>query len=671
MMHRLLFYEEIKLALLCTLKNINLTFGNKHLFNDASFNISLGDRIGLLGLNGQGKSSLFKILSGSVKPDISTPPFQFDQSKGGGDSKLAYSSFLVPQELPLEINDNITVKEYFFRFYPRIEKLQIELDKINNEMETCDDSKTESLLDKQKDLLEELDHLEAWNLISSYESYLRYFNIKDQNAKVIDLSGGEQKKILLSLGLSCKANLVLWDEPTNHLDLETIKLFEEELANSSKTYMIISHDRYLLSKVTSKIYHIQRGSIETFEGSYPEYLEYLAREEESRKVLLTKLKNSMRRETAWMRQGIKARGTRSKKRVDNYHELKSSISELKSRAKKDLEMSIHESGRKTRCLVDFKSVNFSYDKETLFENVNFSLYKGDKIGLVGANGVGKSTLIHLILNRLSPVSGNIKTPDDLQIQYFSQKREELDPEKTPYDILGEGSDHVTLPNGAKRHVAGYFDSFLFNKDELHRPLKTFSGGERNRLQMALNLLRPADLWIFDEPTNDLDLETLQILEEKLTEFEGSIILISHDRTFLSNITNKVWLLQNKTIESFVSGYEHAEAYIDALTLENIMENSAQEEEQVITSETVPSEDISISSVELSNKEKSRLKELPLKIEELEKNTETIRAYLATFDFNNMDEATSKDYGQFSSKLDDIEENLLELYEELESLESKQ
>jgi len=658
------------LALLCTLKNINLTFGNKHLFDGASFNISLGDRIGLLGLNGKGKSSLFKILSGTLNPDTSTPPFQFDKSKGGGDPKLAYSSFLIPQELPLKENDEVTVKEYIYRFYPEIEVAEKKLHEINNSLETCSDKESSKLLNSQKELMEELEHLEAWDLISSYESYLRYFNIKDINAKVIDLSGGEQKKILLSLGLSCKKNLILWDEPTNHLDLETIKLFEEELANSSKTYLIISHDRYLLSKVTKKIYHIKNGNIETFEGSYPQYLEFLAQEEESRKKSLIKLQNSMRRETAWMRQGIKARGTRSKKRVENYHELKGSISNLKSQAKKDLDISIHETGRKTRCLVQFKDVHFSYDQNALFKNINFSLYKGDKVGLIGANGVGKSTLIHLIRETVVANSGTIKKPDDLQIQYFSQKREELELEKTPYEILGQGSDHVTLPNGAQRHVAGYFDSFLFNKDELHRPLKTFSGGEKNRLQMALNLLKPADLWIFDEPTNDLDLESLQILEDKLTEFQGSIILISHDRTFLSNITNKVWLIQNQSMESFTAGYEHAEAYIDALTLENIIihsEEADQEDETSVINEAV----VEQNTEKLNNQEKERLKGLPQEVEALEKNIETISSYLETFDLSSMDEEMSKNYGQFTKKLEDIEEELMSLYEEIEELEARQ
>jgi len=208
----------------------------------------------------------------------------------------------------------------------------------------------------------------------------------------------------------------------------------------------------------------------------------------------------------------------------------------------------------------------SYDTE-LFKDLNLIIGKGDKIGLLGANGVGKSTLVNIISGKIKPQSGDVKTIDDLKVQYFSQKREELGPEITPYQLLGDGDDFIHLPDGRTMHVSAWFESFLFNKDNIHRPLKTFSGGERNRLQMALNLTKAGDLWIFDEPTNDLDLETLGILETKLKEFKGSLILISHDRAFLSNTTNKVWLLDNQTLESFNGGYEQVAPYLDAIELE--------------------------------------------------------------------------------------------------------
>lgn len=662
------------MSILCTLKNINLAFGNKVLFDDASFNISFGDRVGLLGLNGQGKSSLFKILNGDVKPDTSTPPFTFDKTKGSGDIGKEFSCFLVPQEMPLEENDDVTIKEYIYRFHPEVKRLNNLLNKINDSFETeLDPDKIEKLIDQQSEVQEKFEHIGGWSIIQNYESCLRNFGHHDFDRKICDLSGGEQKKVLISLGLSANSNLILWDEPTNHLDLETIKLFEEELASSNKTFVIISHDRYLLGKLTSKIFHLQRGKTETFEGSYQDYLLYLAHEEQSRLSHLNKLQNSLRREQAWMNQGIKARGTRSKKRVEGFHDIKGSIRDLKSRAKKQLDMTISNTGRKTRALVEFKDVHFGFDGNMLFEGIDFTLHKGDKVGLMGSNGVGKSTLIKLIQDHFTITSGTFKKADDLSIQYFSQKREELDPEKTPFDILGDGTDSVHLPNGTRKHVAAYFESFLFNRDELHRPLKTFSGGEKNRLQMALNLLKAGDLWIFDEPTNDLDLETLQILEDKLVEFGGSLILISHDRSFLSNVTNKIWLLSNKKMEKFESGYAHVEPYLDAIALENIILEQERSESKGKNKEVQTQKvevETAIELAPLSNKEKEQLKKLPTKIEEAEKQAGVIQKYLSTFDFSNMDEGTKEEYAQFSSKLENLEESLLEMYEEMELLEGR-
>ncbi len=496
-----------------------------------------------MGLNGKGKSTLFKILTGDLVPDHSSPPFEFNKARGDGDENKRFSLFYVPQELPLDGNRNLTLKEYFFVFYPELKSVY-------------------------ENSLHQFEEMHGWDLIQNYESYLKHFGLPDLNKLVADLSGGEQKKILLSLGLSCRANLILWDEPTNHLDIETIKLFEDELNSTSKAFMLITHDRFLLSKLTRKIFHIQHGRIESFNGSYTDYLAFLEREESSKLHLLDKLKNNLEREQAWMRQGIKARGTRSKKRVENFLDLKSRVSTIKSEAKKNLDLTLQKSGRQTKVLVSFANLTFSYPGYSpLFENITGEIHKGNKIGLLGKNGVGKTTLLKLIRNEMTPVSGAMKTADNLQIQYFSQKRDELEIDTTPHQLLGDGSDFVSLPDGTKKHVASYFESFLFHRDDIHRPLKTFSGGEKSRLQLALNLTRSGDILIFDEPTNDLDLETIGILEEKLTEFQGAVILISHDRAFLSTVTNKVWLLEDQKLQNFEGGYEQVAPYLEALEME--------------------------------------------------------------------------------------------------------
>jgi ATP-binding cassette subfamily F protein uup len=634
------------MSILCSLKNLNLSFGNKTLFKDATLTIQSFDRIGLLGLNGHGKSSLFKILAGPLTPDTSTPPFIFDKSKND------YSVFLVPQELILESDDLVSIKDYFYRFYPDLEKVHLELLDINERL-----AENHDLIHRQKELLEELEHGDGWNIYHQYESYLKYFGLYDFDRPVRDLSGGEQKKILLALGLSTPRNLVLWDEPTNHLDLETIKKFETEMSAIKKTFILVSHDRYLLSKLTDKIFHIQNGKIRPFDGSYQAYLKFLAEEEHANLLLLQKLKNSLSRETDWMRQGIKARGVRSKSRVESYHQLKDKVSEIRANAKKELDMTISSSQRKSKKLVELKDICMSYDKP-LFKDINLIIGKGDKIGLLGPNGVGKSTLVNIISGIVKPQKGTVKAIDDLKVQYFSQKREELDPETTPFQLLGDGDDFIHLPDGRSVHVSGWFESFLFNKDNIHRPLKTFSGGERNRLQMALNLTKAGDLWIFDEPTNDLDLETLQILETKLKEFKGSLILISHDRAFLSNTTNKVWLLDNQTLESFNGGYEQVEAYLEARELEKQMI-----EEEVPQSPSKPKE----KKKKQSNKEKERIKFLEKEMPIWEAELEGISQKLENFDYSNMDQDTSNKLAELTEKQQGLEEMILEGLEELDEL----
>ena len=630
------------MSLLCSLKNIGLHFGPKVIFKEAQLSVSVGDRIGLLGLNGKGKSTLFKILTGDVIPDHTTPPFEFNKARGDGDENKRFSLFYVPQELPIQGLAHISLKDYFFVFYP---ELKIVYEKS----------------------LHDFEELHGWEMIQNYESYLKYFGHEDLTKKVSDLSGGEQKKILLSLGLSSTANLILWDEPTNHLDIETIKLFEDELNSTSKAFMLITHDRFLLSKLTKRIFHIQHGRIENFTGSYTDYLAFLERSEQSKLRLLDKLKNNLEREQAWMRQGIKARGTRSKKRVENFLGLKEKVSTIRSEAKKNLDITLSQSNRQTKILVSFQNLSFAYpDQRALFQSISGEIHKGNKIGLLGNNGVGKTTLLKLIKNELLPLSGNMKTADNLQIKYFSQKRDELEIDMTPYQLLGDGSDFVDLPDGSKKHVSSYFESFLFHRDDIHRPLKTFSGGEKSRLQLAVNLTKAGDILIFDEPTNDLDLETIQILEEKLSEFPGAVILISHDRAFLSTVTNKVWLIDNLQLQNFEGGYDQVAPYLEALQLEKELSDSERSDPKEVEKKEVKAAPLS----KLNNKEKKRLEVLYEEIESTETKSKIIEEKIANLDYTKLADPKNQELKILTDAQGILEERLLALYQELEDLEAK-
>lgn len=635
------------MSLLCSLKNINLTFGTKTLFKNAQLSISTGDRIGLLGLNGKGKSTLFKILTGDVVPDHSTPPFEFNKARGEGDDTKKFTLFYVPQELPTEGLEKTSLHDYFFVFYPELKNLY----------ETKYD---------------EFERRGGWTLIQNYESYLKYFGHSDLTKPIGDLSGGEQKKILLSLGLSSEANLILWDEPTNHLDIETIKLFEDELNSTSKAFMLITHDRFLLSKLTRRILHIRLGKIENFDGSYTDYLAYLERDEHAKLKLLDKLKNNLEREQAWMRQGVKARGTRSKKRVENFLDLKSKVSTIKSEAKRTLDLSLQKSGRQTKVLVSFENMNFKYtgQSKNLFENISGEIQKGNKIGLLGKNGVGKTTLLKLLKGDFAPTHGKIKIAQDLKVQYFSQKRDELEIDMSPYQLLGDGNDFVAMPDGSKRHVISYFENFLFERDDINRPLKTFSGGEKSRLQLAYNLTKEGDILIFDEPTNDLDLETIQILEEKLSEFQGAVIIISHDRAFLSTVTNKVWLIDDQKLQNFEGGYEQVAPYLDALEMEKEIEAArAADNNDEGARAPHPNSEAKVEKPVKANKDKQRLEAVYTEIETNESKLKIIQDKMANLDYTKLSDPKNPEVKILNDAQKVLEDRLTQLYQELESLEN--
>ncbi|MEX0797837.1 MAG: ABC-F family ATP-binding cassette domain-containing protein [Bacteriovoracaceae bacterium] len=635
------------MSVLCSLKNLSLSFGDKSLFDGASFQIDHGDKIGLIGLNGVGKSSLFKILTGEIGADSSTR-FIFDKASDKQGPDFEYSVFVVEQTFSLP-KHSCSVREYLFEYYPRLKELN---DSYKKTIESED-------LDKQEKILGEMERVDFWSYENAYESYLKSFELEDLDRDVKGLSGGEQKKILLALGFVSKANLILWDEPTNHLDIESIKKLEEELLASNKSLIIISHDRHLLSKVCNKIVHIHNSKISEFKGSYADYLEFLNIKEEQRLQSLAKLRNTLKRETEWMRQGVKARGTRSKKRVEGFEDLSQKVQDLKNSAKKAMELNINASGRKTKKLAAFKHVDFSYGETEMFRDLNMELFKGEKIGVLGPNGAGKTTLMKLISGELSPVKGEVFKADGLKINYFDQKREELQQEKTPYELLGDGEDFVQFADGRSLHVSAYFQNFLFNKDQLKRPLSSFSGGELNRLQLAINLKNESDVWIFDEPTNDLDIESIEILEEKLAKFQGTVLVISHDRSFLENVTNKIWMVKNQGVEVFNSGYSQVQAYLDALALESSLG---------INEGGSPSE-AKEPEKKLSNKEKERLKKIPKEISRLEAALAKLEAQIAQISSGELDTEKSLKLGQLCQEKESSENKLLEMYETLEKLET--
>jgi len=636
---------------LCTLQNLTLTYPHKTIFQDVSFTLNEGEKIGVLGLNGHGKSSLFKILAGLIPADTSIPAFLFDKNK-------QFSIFLVPQELP--IIKGVNLNDYFFEFYPEFKKRKIRLDSIEQRL-TDQDSNFDALIHEQTQIYDELAEMGEDKIYNQYLSYLKYFGLSNFDRNIFELSGGEQRKVALSLGLSAPHQIVLWDEPTNHLDLETIQIFEEELQNSNKTYMIISHDRSLLNNVVDRIVHIQHGKIKSFKGTYAEYLLFLQEEQKNRVKELDKLSNFQRRETAWIRRGVSARRTKSKKRIADYQTLNNTIQDLKARAHKQVSLSLKASGRKTKILIEGQDLELTFGKNTLFKHMDIKICKGDKISLIGRNGVGKSSLLKLLTGEMQVTSGLVKRAENLSVGFFSQKRESLDDNISPWQLIGEGIDFVISNTGEKRHVASYLENFLFSSDEIKRPIHTFSGGEKNRLQLAKFMRHAQDIWIFDEPTNDLDLETIGILEEELKNYQGALIIVGHDRTFIENVTDKCFLIDKGKLEIFEAGFVQAEMYMDALALEEKLKEM---------SPVTNSNSNNSAKPKMSNKERQRYQVVPSEIEQQEQEIEQIKDQLSKVDYTQSDANNFAQLEKLQAQLKLAESKLEVLFNEWCVLEEK-
>ncbi len=635
---------------LLTLQNLNLHYPHKVIFKDVTFTLNQGDKIGVLGLNGHGKSSLFKVIAGLVTPDKSVPPFIYDKNKD-------FTFFYVPQELT-NLAD-WTVENYFFEFHPEMGSLKRRLDIINEKL-GVGEGDFDKLINEQSHIYEELTKLGEDKVHSQFISYLKFFGVEKLERRMDSLSGGEQRKVALSLGLSAPQELILWDEPTNHLDLETIEDFEDELRSSRKTFMIISHDRSLLNNIVDRIIHIQQGKLRSFSGTYEAYLQFLNDDQKRREKELDKLSNHNRRETAWIRRGAKARRTKSKKRIEEYGNLNKAIQDLKSLAHKSVSLNLQSSGRKTKILLSAEDLSLKFGERTLFKGLNFSIAKGDKIALMGRNGTGKSSLLKILLGQLDPTGGKVNRPEGLDVGYFSQKRESLDDNDTPWKMIGEGIDFVISNTGDKRHVASYLENFLFSSDEIKRPIHTFSGGEKNRLQLAQFMKHSRDIWIFDEPTNDLDLETIGILEEELSSYQGALIIVGHDRSFIENVTDKCWVLHEGELEYFEAGFSQAELFLEAIHLEEELKKKAPQ----------ASSQKSIDATKMSNKEKNRYEALPVEIDKIEKKIESLKADLAKIDYASLDKDKKQLLTKLQSELDSQEKKLEVLFEEWAQLETK-
>ena len=520
---------------LITFSEVSLEFGDQLILNNVSMTVESGERLCLIGRNGAGKSTLINIIAEKIETDSGEIIKQ---------SHLRVSQ--LEQSLPQ--TRDITVRDYVAEGLNNLQRLLKEYEEHSHQF---NDENHASLRD-----LEELQHqIEAeggWNIDQRVETIMSDLNLPAE-LKLTQLSGGWRRRVALGKALVSNPQLLLLDEPTNHLDLSTIQWLENRVLNFNGAVIFITHDRAFLQKLATRIIELDRGTLSSWPGTYQDYLvnKDKALEEEAKANALFDKK--VGEEEVWIRQGIKARRTRNEGRVRS---LISMRTEVAKRLKPQNKARIHieeaeQSGRK---VIEAHKICHSYGKQNLINKLSLKIMRGDRIGLVGNNGVGKSTLLKIILGEVEPKSGTVKIGTNLEIAYFDQLRRDLDPEKTIAQIIGDGGDYIKM-NGKERHVIGYLRGFLFSAKRAMTKIKVLSGGEKNRVILAKLLTRPSNLLVLDEPTNDLDVETLEVLEDRLMEYKGTLIIVTHDREFLDNVVSSILVFENSgTIQNYAGGF---------------------------------------------------------------------------------------------------------------------
>jgi len=591
---------------------VSLAFGDHVILREASLAIEPGERVCLIGRNGAGKSTTLKLLTGELEHDH-------------GD--IVRSSNLVVSQLAQTLPEAMD--------QPVRDIVRSGLTDIENLLETY---KEQSTLELDKYGLMELEALHAkidahdgWHIEQRVEETISDLEIPAEK-KMNELSGGWRRRVALATALVQKPDLLLLDEPTNHLDIATIKWLEDKVYTYPGAVMFITHDRAFLQKLATRILEIDRGKITSWPGDYANFLRRKEKSTEDEETANALFDKKLGQEEEWIRQGIKARRTRNEGRVRALMQMRE---ERAQRVKPDAHARIHieeaeQSGRK---VIRAKNVSYRYGDEPLIENFSLKIMRGDRIGLIGNNGVGKTTLLRLLLGELVPQRGTLKHGTNLSVGYFDQLRQTLDPDKSVAYNVGEGRTYIKL-NGKDRHIVGYLKGFLFSPKRAAMPVKALSGGERNRVILAKLFTRPANLLVLDEPTNDLDIETLEVLEQKLCEFGGTLIVVSHDREFLDNVvTSTIVFEADGRIEEYVGGYSDWLRYGHELAeTEDPFGLSVTERKQAVAAERRKQK----KATKLSYNDQRELDQLPARIESIESSIAKLQQVVSQPGFYSQD-----------------------------------
>lgn len=587
---------------LLTLHDIEMAFGGPPLLEGVSLQIEEGDRLCLLGRNGTGKSTLLKILAGELPPD-------------GGEimRRQGLRVALVSQESPPGCSGSVF--DVVATGMGDAAELLAEYHHVGIRLaaEGGDD-----LLKRLEEIHKTLEETGGWRLHQEVERVLGRLSL-DPDADFSTLSGGTRRRALLAQALVAAPDILLLDEPTNHLDIDTIVWLEDFLLREVKTFLFVTHDRTFARRMANRVAELDRGRIYAFSCGYDSFMErreQLLEAEITRQALFDK---KLAQEEAWIRQGIKARRTRNEGRVRSLKKMREERSRRRERVGA-ARMQLQEADRSGRLVAEVENVSFAYGDKPVIRDLSTTILRGDRVGIIGPNGSGKSTLLRLLLGELQAQSGEIRLGSRREVLYFDQMREQLDPDKTVQENVGEGNDTIVI-NGKPRHVIGYLQDFLFSPERARSPVRILSGGERNRLLLAKLFTKPSNVLVMDEPTNDLDVETLDLLEDLLLEYSGTLLLVSHDRDFLNNVvTSTLAIGEDGKVREYVGGYD------------DWQRQSATETSSSQTSAPPPPKGKPAAQTEkprrLSFKERQELEALPDRIAALEQEVEDIHAKLA-------------------------------------------
>jgi len=622
-------------------ENLTKSYGEKSLFQDINFTIEPQDKIGLVGINGTGKSTLLRVLSGQDTPDNG----QVSMGKNIRIEFLEQMPHFDPEETVLAHvlrGDSETMQT--IREYERLLEASVE-DPSNHKIQ-------EGLMS----LTEEMTRLDAWTFESEIKTVLTQLGISKFNQAIKTLSGGQKKRVALSRVLITPCDLLILDEPTNHMDSDTIDWLEDYLASRKGALLMITHDRYFLDRVTNRMIELSQGALYSYQGNYTEYLEKKTERQETQASVLKKSKNLYKTELAWIRAGVQGRGTKQRARIQRFDELKTSI-QVDNVDGMSISIPHTRLGKK---IIEIKNLQMGFDSLSLIKDFTYTATKEDRIGVVGDNGMGKTTLLKLIIGSLPPTGGAIDLGDTVRIGYYSQEADELDYDTTALDAVKEVAEFATTEDGTKLSAAQMMERFLFPTDLQWTLVRKLSGGERRRLNLLRILMLAPNLLILDEPTNDLDLETLQILEDYLDHFKGTVMIVSHDRYFLDRTCNKIFAFEgNSTIFEYVGNYSEYRFFRKEQPLQMQTSTASPEKE---SNEKTPTKKEKIKKLKMTYKEEQEYKNIYEQIESLEERLENLNGQMLLHGTN------FGKLNELSKEKDATEEALLEKMERLEYLE---